>query len=120
MLAASLTAGLAHADDSPSRVVKSLFEANKPFNRHAEKVVHLNTVTLACDIDNERMREAHKEAFETAKAEIGFDALHDQIYLLGIRSANFLLPAGAHERFCRDALLDWGPNDPSILDKPND
>ncbi|MER9656107.1 hypothetical protein NKJ26_21835 [Mesorhizobium sp. M0152] len=91
-----------------SRVVKSLFEEHQPFNRHAEQVEYLNAINLACGIDNERTKEDHRREFAAAEAEIGKEATLDQMYLAGIRNANYLFPAGAHEKYCSDAQAVWG------------
>lgn len=107
-----------HADESARLTVKSLFKKHLPFNRHAEQVEYINSITIACAIDNQKLRDAHKQAFDSGKAEIGFDAMRDQLYLLGFRWANYLLPAGAHEQFCLDARAYWGKDDPSVWNAP--
>ncbi|OBQ75199.1 hypothetical protein [Mesorhizobium erdmanii] len=110
MLIVTLQPYYAHAGERQpvARVVSSLFKEHQPFNRHAEQVEYFNAINIACGIDNERTRAEHRREFAAAEAEIGKEATRDQMYLAGIRNANILFPAGAHERYCSDARALWG------------
>lgn len=111
-------AAAAFADEPVSLTVKKLFKEHGPFIRAAERVEYINSIKIACGIDNQRLRDAQQEAFADGKAEIGEDAMRDQIYLLGMRQANMLMPAGAHEQFCHDAKAYWGDDDRALWNAP--
>ena len=116
VVASLMTATTAHAAESAGKVVRSLFKANEPFNQDIAEVANINTIQIACGIYNEKMKKAHQEAFKAAKAKIGEQATFDQLYLLSIKNANFLLPKGKHETFCEGAEIMWGPDEPSAWD----